>query len=73
MYIKLNLMVECKICGKQLRAFKNDWATRKYHKTCWTAQRDREAEMRSAVSEIDRLKNEMYLLMLSRPGQISVK
>ena len=59
-------MVECKICGKQLRAFKNDWATRKYHKTCWTAQREKEINAA-------RLKNEMYLLMLSRPGQSSVK
>ncbi len=59
-------MTECRVCGKPLRAFKNDWATRKYHKVCWAAQREKDAE-------ISRLKNQVYLLMLSRTGQSSVK
>ena len=32
--------MDCVYCKKQLKDIKRDWATRKYHKTCFKKQKD---------------------------------
>ena len=41
--LKYDIQVDCKLCGKKLRAFKVhlDWQGRMLHKSCWKKEQDR--------------------------------